>query len=152
MDVLPTAARLANAPLPARRLDGVDIWPMLAGEAGEVERDILLYFDSWHVQCARLGQWKLHVSRYNSVAWTPAPAGGRLNLPLLAPELYDLAADSQESCDVATIYPEIVADIRARLDRVLGGFPADVGDAWRDTMSREVDETPSGALPQLKNA
>ena len=60
-----------------------------------------LYFDSWNMQCARMGEWKLHVSRYNDFAFNPDPPGGRINLPLPTPELYNLELDPDESYDVA---------------------------------------------------
>ncbi len=151
MDLLPTMARLSGAPLPAQPLDGVDIWPLLTGERDHVERDVLLYFDNWNIQCARLGRWKLHVSRYNSVAWTPDPPAGRLNLPLAAPELYDLEADPSESYDVADDNPEIVAQIRGRIENLLPTFPDQVRAAWQDTMRTQVDSTPEGALPVRRN-
>ncbi len=147
MDVLPTFAALSGAPLPANPLDGVDITAMLTGQADEVPRDMLLYFDAWQLQCARLGRWKLHVSRYNSVVWTPDPPGGRLNLPLSKPELYDLEADPEESYDVSGCNPQVVADIRARMEASLASFPDPVRNAWLDTMRTPVDDTPVGALP-----
>ncbi len=64
MDLLPTVARLSGgAPLPANPLDGVDLWPLLAGETAGMEHPVFLYFDSWNLQCARLGRWKLHLTR-----------------------------------------------------------------------------------------
>jgi arylsulfatase len=151
LDVLPTLARLAGAGPPANPLDGLDIWPLLAGEREAVDRDLLLFFDQWNLQCARSGPWKLHVSRYNSFAWGPAPAAGRLNLPLPRPELYNLEADPEESYDVAGDYPEVVAAIRARMEEKLLSFPAQVALEWNHTMSRPVEDTPSGALPILKS-
>ncbi|MCC7174073.1 MAG: sulfatase [Bryobacterales bacterium] len=147
MDILPTVARLAGAPLPAHVLDGVDIWPMLTGETDEAERDLLLYFDGWNLQCARSGKWKLHVSRYNSIAWTPDPPGGRYNLPLPNPELYDLAADPEESYDTAGDNPQIAARIRSRMEELLPTFPGPVMNAWLTTMSYKVQGGPAGALP-----
>lgn len=147
MDLLPTCAGLANAPLPPLLLDGFDIWPLLTGGPGYIDRDVLLYFDAWNAQCARLGKWKLHVSRYNSVAWTPIPPGGRLNLMLPRPELYDLQADPGEHYDVAAANPAIVADIRARMERLLPTFPPQVMSSWQYSASLSVEETPSGALP-----
>jgi arylsulfatase A-like enzyme len=146
MDLFPTVARLAGA-WPAQALDGLDIWPLLSGECEEMERDLLLYFDAWHLQCARSGRWKLHLSRYNSVAWTPIPQGGRLNLPLPRPELYDLADDPTESYDAAARYPDVVAQIRERIDALLPALPHDVGANWAETMRTAVEDTPSGALP-----
>jgi arylsulfatase A len=147
MDLLPTVTRLAGAPLPGNTLDGVDIWPMLSGEQETVDRDLLLYFDEWNVQCARSGKWKLHVSRYNSVAWTPVPPEGRINLPLRHPELYNLEADPEEAYDVAGDNPEIVASIRRHIEELLPTFPAQVTDAWMSTLNTKSQDCPVGGLP-----
>jgi arylsulfatase len=150
MDILPAVARLANAPLPGTPLDGVDIWPLLTGQCDQLDRDVLLYFDSWEAQCGRLGRWKLHVSRQNTPPWTPEPKVGRMNLPLPRPELYDLEADPDESYDVAGDNPQIVADIRARMEALIATFPEQVTTAWRYTMGLAVEETWSGAWPAWK--
>ncbi len=151
LDVLPTLAGLTGAALPGKSLDGVDVWPLLIGQQPDVSRDVLLYFDDWNLQCARWGRWKVHLSRYNSVAWGPSPPEGRLNLPLPRPELYDLEADPGESYDVASQHPEIVAQIRARVMNLLPGFPAAVNTAWQDTQNYRVQDTPDGALPVRSN-
>jgi len=150
MDILPTLARLARAPLPPNPLDGVDLWPLLTGERSEVEREAFLYFSSWNAQCARVGRWKLHVARYNTPPWTPEPRVGQLNLPLPRPELYDLEADSEESYDTAGDNPQIVADLRACLEALLATFPDQVRTAWRNTMSRTVEDTNAGQWPAPK--
>ena len=148
LDLLPTLASLCGAPLPANPIDGVDIWPLLTGAREDVERDAFLYFDSVYLQCARMGRWKLHVSRYNTEAWSPAPAQGRRNLPLARPELYDLARDPQESYDCAAANPQVVAQIRQRIDRLISTFPEGIVDAWRNTMrTRVLDESPADGLP-----
>jgi arylsulfatase A len=150
MDIMPTVTAFCSASLPPRPLDGVNIWPLMTGEREAVQRDAFLYFDSWDLQCARVGRWKLHVARHNTFPWSPEPAGGRLNLPLPKPELYDLDEDPEESYDVADDNPQIVADIRANIDALLPGFPAEVQTAWRETLSRQVWGTAPGALPVLR--
>ena len=147
LDLLPTVARLCGAQTPSNPLDGVDIWPMLTGERGEVERDVFLYFDSVYLQCARLGRWKLHMTRYNTKAWSPLPSGGRVNLPLPRPELYDVVSDPQESYDCARSHPDIVADIRSRVDRLIQTFPPGIVDAWQSTLARKVLDAPVDGLP-----
>lgn len=147
MDILPTLAQLTGAPLPSNVLDGVDIYPLLTGEKATVDRELLLYFDDWNLQCARSGKWKLHVSRYNSVVWTPDPPGGRFNLPLPNPELYDLETDPEETYDAAGDNPQVVASIRTRLEELLPTFPGPVMNAWVATMSMKVRGGPAGALP-----
>jgi arylsulfatase A len=148
MDLLPTIASLCGAPLPSAPMDGVNIWPVLSEQQPDVTHDIFLYFDSWNMQCARMGDWKLHVSRYNDFAWSPDPIGGRINLPLSSPELYNLELDPDESYDVAADNPDIVAQIQAGIQRLLPTFPAQVMTTWNATMSLQSFEL-DGALPTL---
>ena len=149
IDVLPTVARLTGAPLPKLPLDGIDIWPLLSGAKPSLERDALLYFDGWNLQCARWKQWKLHVARYNTFAYSPAPGGGRVNLPLQRPELYDIEQDPTEAYDTAAENPAVVTEITARIDRLIPGFPAEVQQAWANTRERQTAAHPTGALPVL---
>jgi arylsulfatase A len=147
MDILPTLAELCGAQLPANPLDGVSIWPLLAGHELAVRRDVLLYFDCWHLQCARYAGWKLHVARYNSAPWGPQPACGRISLPLRKPELYLLNLDPGERYDVADDNPDIVSAILERMEALLPSLPAQVMKDWNYTMSLRVDDIPSGAFP-----
>jgi arylsulfatase len=147
LDVFPTIAALTGAALPPSPLDGVNIWPMLTATTAEVQRDVFLFMDGWNVQCARLGDWKLHVTRQNSSAWSPAPAGGIRNLPLPRPELYNLAMDVNESYDMARSHPQVVAEIRDRLEALIATLPQPVQDTWHATMQLKVYDTPAGCLP-----
>jgi arylsulfatase A len=148
MDILPTITRMAGAAAPYA-LDGIDIGPILSGQVASIDRDVLLHFNGWDMQCARYGQWKLHVSRNNNFAWGPPPVGGSYNLPLSPPELYNLESDPDESFDVAPANPGVVTDITARIRQQLPTFPSDVISAWNFTMSRQVQGTSIGALPVL---
>jgi arylsulfatase A len=148
MDIFPTIAGICNARLPVKPLDGVNIWQLLTGEQESASRDVFLYFDGWNVQCARLGVWKLHVSRYNDFPWSPDPIVGRFNLPLATPELYNLELDPDESYNVADDNPNIVADIRARIVKLLPSFPPDVMNAWNSTMRMQSGGV-DGSLPIL---
>lgn len=150
LDILPTFARLANAPQPANRLDGVDIWPLLSGQQANVDRDVFLYFDGWNLQCARWGKWKLHVARNNTPAWSPTPPAGGMNLPLPSPELYDLEADPCEASDCSDDNPDIAAQIKGRIAQLLPTFPVEVQAAWHYTLSLRAGYVPSGALPVLQ--
>jgi arylsulfatase A-like enzyme len=97
--MLPTLAGLAGAPLDAARpLDGVDVWPSLAAGQGS-PRAGLFYNVEPTQRAVRDGDWK-HV-------WTT----------LLQPtvELYDLAADPEETTDVAADHPERVAELQGRV-------------------------------------
>jgi arylsulfatase len=147
LDILPTISALTHTDLPANPVDGVDIWPMLSGTPGQVEHPVFLHFDSWNLQCARLGKWKLHLARYNHPAFTPEPHIGRYNLRLTNPELYDMHLDSDESADVSADHPGIVAGIQARIEQLLPTLPAAVQAAWADTQRRMVHDTTPGGWP-----
>jgi arylsulfatase len=148
MDIFPTVAKLCGGTPSANPLDGIDIWPMLSGQKKAIEREALLYFDDVYLQCARLGKYKLHISRYNSVTYSPAPAGGRFSLPLNPPELYDLLADPDESYDIAAEHPQVVADIQARIERLMPGFPEHIRKAYADMKATATGPGSSGALPR----
>ena len=85
--------------------------------------------------------------RYNSFAYSPAPAGGRINLPLAQPELYDIEQDPTEAYDAAPENPAVVAEITARIERLVPGFPEEVKEAWAQTRARQTTVRPAGALP-----
>jgi arylsulfatase len=149
LDIVPTVAKLAGAPMPSKPVDGIDIWPMLSGKVDSMEREAMLYFDNVHLQCARWKNWKLHVARYNSQVYSPAPQGGRVNLPLDPPELYNLDIDVDESYDVAAEHPDIVKEIRARIDKLIPTFPEDVRRDWADTLAKGTAVTPAGQFPRV---
>jgi len=149
MDIFPTVARLCGGASPPKPLDGIDIWPLLSGEKQSIERAPLLYFDNWDLQCARWMNWKLHVARHNTVAYTPAPPAGRHSYLLPHPELYNLAVDPDESYDLAAQNPQILDRIQTQIGEMLKGFPEPVQRAWAEAQGRKVDPaTPAGAYPR----
>jgi len=148
MDIFPTVARLCGATLPQNPLDGIDIWPLITGAAETTERPPLLYFDDWDLQCARWMNWKLHIARHNSAAFSPAPPGGRHSYFLPKPELYNLASDPDESYDVASENPRVVAQIQEKIAAMLAGFPEPVRRAYAEDKARQADpSTPTAAYP-----
>jgi arylsulfatase A len=149
MDVFPTVTKLCGGTLPSKPLDGIDIWPLLTARQPLIEREALLYFDNWNLQCARWMNWKLHIARHNTAAYTPAPPGGRLNFTLAKPELYNLATDPDESYDVASENPGVVAEILRRVNALLPGFPEPVQTAWAESQARPSDPAvPTAAYPR----
>jgi arylsulfatase len=148
MDVVPTVTKLCGAAAPKKPVDGLDVWPLFTGAVATLDRPPLLYFDDTHLQCARWGEWKLHVSRYNHRGYSPAPAGGNKNLLLPKPELYDLEKDPDESFDVADMHPEIVSQMLASVETQMKTFPDAILHDWEETKQRKVSPTAAGALPR----
>jgi arylsulfatase A-like enzyme len=115
-DMLPTFAALAGAIMPAdRRIDGVNIWPQLAGQSGAPPaHDTFYYYRGLKLEAVRHGDWKLRL----------VPEGKQA--------LYNLRTDIGEATDVADANPEVVKrlqDLARAMDDDLGG--ADIGPGCR---------------------
>lgn len=107
VDLLPTVLAMAGIAPPAdRELDGVDLTPALSGQGGG--HDEILLFNNNHVAGIRTARWKLVARSYYRT----------LDLPLDAlPLLFDMQADPGETYSVASLHPEVLADMRERLGR-----------------------------------
>jgi arylsulfatase len=147
LDVTPTVANLCGAGSSKKPTDGLDVWHLLTGEVNNIERDPLLYFDDVHLQCARWGRWKMHITRYNRKAYSPAPKEGLKNLLLPKPELYDLNTDPDESYDVADLHNDTVRQMMAKVETAMSTFPPDIRHDWEVTKALKISPTPAGALP-----
>jgi arylsulfatase len=121
IDILPTIARLAGAPLPELPIDGVDITSLLEGREGARPRTSYCYYYGRRLIAMRRDQWKLvFPHEYRSYLGVepgmdghPGPyAKGKSGL-----ELYDLEHDLGETTDVAEAHPDIVAELQALADR-----------------------------------
>ncbi len=130
IDVLPTVAALIGAEPPERRIDGRDIGPLLLGAPGAASphEALLFYYHNNHLEAVRSGRWKLMLPhRYRSLTGAPGQDGrpaGYSQQPC-GLELYDLAADPNETTDVAAEHPEVVA----RLQSIVEAARRDLGDA-----------------------
>ncbi len=93
IDILPTFVKLAGGAAPAdRKIDGGDIWPLLAGEAdAKSPHEAYYYYRGLKLEAVRKGPWKLHLGKN---------------------ELYHLDKDIGESENVAAANPEVVADLQ----------------------------------------
>lgn len=140
MDLLPTFARLANAPLPERKIDGRDIWPLLAGDPDARSPHEAYYF-YWgaELQAVRAGKWKLHFPHeYRSLT---GPAGkdgqpGGYTSQRCDLELYDLEADIGERRNVAAHHPDVVR----RLESLADAIRRELGDSRTGVQGAGVRE------------
>lgn len=105
IDLMPTMASAAGAPLPAGvEIDGLDILP-LAMESGEIERpNDALFWQSGFLRVVRAGDWKLQVEGRRDKKW-----------------LYNLAVDPTEQVNLADSNPQKLAELQALLDEHAAG-------------------------------
>jgi arylsulfatase A-like enzyme len=127
IDILPTLARITHSPLPGKKIDGVNILPLMLGEEDANPREsFLYYYQKNSLEAVRKGPWKLvfeHQGR-TYIGFAPGFDGfpGKTNENFLFQEaLYDLRRDPGERYDVKEYYPEVVAELKkladeARLD------------------------------------
>jgi arylsulfatase A-like enzyme len=115
VDWAPTFCALAGCqPKPSPNWDGMNAWPLLSSAAEAEPR--LLYWTApgFRASAVREGDWKLIVQGAGAAAKS---------------ELFDLAADPNETTNLAGKHPEKVADLQRKL--------ADVSRADRDSVARD---------------
>ncbi len=135
IDLFPTFAFLAGAKLPDHKIDGVNIWPLMAGVPGaEPRKEYAFYYPTrrgWQLQAVRKGKWKLHFPHpYRSYEGMPRGRDGwpgptkTRRTPLV---LYDMEADIRERVDLSKKYPRVVEELKALGEK----FREDLGDIGR---------------------
>ena len=121
IDVLPTLVKLGGGTLPTdHKIDGLDIWPVLAGQSKESPHEALFYFNVNKLEAVRSGAWKLAVAPQ---ALRKAKVDSE-NVKHTGPRLYNLDTDIGEQSDVAAQHPEVVA----KLQKFVTTMAADLGD------------------------
>jgi arylsulfatase A len=130
IDVLPTFAKLAGAQPPAgRKIDGLDIWPLLSGQPGaKTPHEHFYYYWNLALEAVRSGEWKLHLPHeYRTLAGEPGNDGqpGPYKQAKIELALFNLARDVGESQNVAAEHPDVVQ----RLLAIAEEARADLGDS-----------------------
>ncbi len=124
MDLLPTFAKLAGAPLPAKPIDGHDVRPLLFGERGAKsawDKVGLGFYDREQLQAVRAGPWRLYLpleKKFLKLSRKTTPA--KL-------ELYNVRQDVHEDREVSARHPEAVN----RLLALAENLRAEIGDVAR---------------------
>ncbi|MGA2496893.1 MAG: sulfatase-like hydrolase/transferase [Tepidisphaeraceae bacterium] len=123
LDVLPTFVKLAGGRAPTdRKIDGVDIWPVLSGQAKESSRQAHYYFNGNRLEAVRSGPWKLAIRPQNEGKQGEKPITAAL-VKQHKPRLYNLVDDIGENKDVAAEHPEVVE----QLQKLVAEMDADLG-------------------------
>ena len=145
LDLLPTCASLAEAPLPQDRvLDGTDLSGLLfeREDLRPAERLFCYYFGT-QLQAVRRGSWKLilpideYPSPPSSLWYLVSPNLFEHQHRLFPKaELYNLATDIAETTDLAAEHPDVVAALLAAAHEFDDRLQADKRDqVWLETMA-----------------
>lgn len=112
IDLFPTLAEISGAPLPAKKIDGVSLVPLMRGDKEANPRtSFVYYFNRNDLEAVTDGMFKLvFPHRYTTYeAYVPGNDGqpGKLtNREMFKAEMYDLRRDPGERYNVITQYPE----------------------------------------------
>jgi arylsulfatase A-like enzyme len=119
IDLLPTLAAITGASLPERKIDGINILPLMLGDKSASPRhEFYYYYEQNSLEAVQRDFWKLvlpHRSRtYRNMkpgidGW-PGPTAIET---IKEPQLYDLRRDPGEWYDVAALYPDKVKELQA---------------------------------------
>lgn len=118
IDLFPTVAKLAGAPLPDHKIDGMDIWPLLSGDPNAMSPHdaYWIYYAQNELQAIISGQWKLVLphtfrtlnGRQGGTGGKPVPyEPGKTEL-----QLFDLYADVSETKNLASQHADIVEKLQ----------------------------------------
>ena len=121
IDLLPTFAKLAGAPLPEGRIiDGRDVWPLLENARNSAPPHEALYF-YWgaELHAVRAGRWKLHLPHpYQSLAQAGHDGQpGKYVRKEIELSLFDLEKDPGEMTNVAEGNPAVVKTLLEHAER-----------------------------------
>lgn len=139
IDLLPTIARLVDAPLPSHPIDGKDVGPLLRNEPGaQSPHEAFFFYWDRGLEAVRSGDWKLHFPHpYRTMDGQPPGAGGKPNpysTAKVGRVLYNLRDDLGERVDRSADHPEVVA----RLEKLADGIRRDLGDSLTGVQGQGV--------------
>ena len=110
LDLFPTFSSLAEIDVPKDRLyDGYDLSERLRGR-GTSPRNELIYYWGEEIYAARLGDHKMHFT-------TKTEYVGQQPVHHERPLLHNLEHDPSEKYDIGEDHPEIIAEIRALVEK-----------------------------------
>jgi len=149
IDLLPTISKITNARLPEKKIDGINILPLLLGNPDANPRtEFVYYYNINSLEGIRQGKWKL-VFPHKSRSYKSHPPGhdgfpgltSQIDVPLA---LYDLSTDPGETMDVQEQHP----DVMKQLEGLANKYRNDLGDDLTNVAG--TGRRPSGVCTQCK--
>lgn len=142
IDVMPTLVGLCGGQIPERKIDGKDIWPLMAAEAGAKsphENYVLMHGPG----TVRSGKWKFY-------PWQERKGKqdkDKKELSKFPVQLYDTVADIGETKNLAEAHPDVVQRLQVAYDQHIAEIEENRRPAM--TMQRPAG-VPSAARPNKK--
>ncbi|MFV0331215.1 MAG: sulfatase [Dysgonomonas sp.] len=130
IDLFPTLAAISGASLPQRKIDGVNILPLVKGEKEVSPREsFVYYYNKNDLEAVTDGMFKLvfphkYVTYGAHLPGNDGQPGLLTNREITKPELYDLRRDPGERYDVIAQNPEVAR----RLMQIADDMREDLGD------------------------
>jgi arylsulfatase len=144
IDILPTLAYISHAALPEKKIDGINMYPLLVEEQNALPREnFLYYYRENNLEAVRDQRFKLvlpHTGRSYD-GFLPGEDGipGKVTeKAIVKMALYDLRRDPGERYDVQLLYPEVVNELM----KIVENAREDLGDnltGWKGSNRRLMD-------------
>jgi arylsulfatase A-like enzyme len=118
IDFLPTFAHVAGGKLSGNKIDGMNIYPLLAAETNVASPHEAIYFYGGSVPHAiRVGNWKYHEKHPFWQTIIPGKDGfrGSAQKYITQPALYNLSEDIGEQDNLIEKHPELAEKMRKML-------------------------------------
>lgn len=133
IDLLPSLASLVKSPLSSGiKIDGMDMSALWLGTSAKSPREEFVYYTSQGVaEGLRQGKWKLLVkepTKANQQGNASNDAPPKPKQPIVM--LFDLERDLSEKNNVAAENPELVAQIRSRLEALDAEITINSREPW----------------------
>jgi len=140
MDLLPTLAKLCGAPLPSKKIDGLDCSALLLAKTTLSPRtEFAYYYDRNNLKAIRDREWKLVFACVSQTYNKPGAVGfggfpGRHETDSVPLALYNLHQDPGEERDLKDKFPEVVQRLSAAAER----YRSELGDGLTKREGAEV--------------
>jgi arylsulfatase A-like enzyme len=123
IDLFPTLADLLGIKLPAQKIDGISLLPILKGDVtAQPRKEFYYYYRANSLEAVRIDDWKLvlpHPGRtYENFDMGTNGYPGKVNENFpITQGLYDLRRDPGERYDVQNQFPEIVKALQSLVEK-----------------------------------
>jgi arylsulfatase A-like enzyme len=138
-DILPTMVNICGLKSPVKKIDGVNIYPLMINEPNAYPRDeFIYYYDRNNLKGVRKGRWKL-VFPHTSQTYLNEGAIGKDGFPGRTAQvevpfaLYDLENDPGEKIDLQSSNADVVKQLST------------IADHYRETLGDDLTGKKAGS-------